>query len=201
MTDATSAIVLTHNIDLLFLQSIMWPRLRKFGHPKLTVFANAVCAHGSYRQHGHLLTRIGRYYRVVPAEMGAGRHFHPKAILLAGPSKAALAVGSGNLTHGGWSAVQEIRTTCGSGDDGLPAISAFRNYLNTVLAFVHQEESIFEEIGAVFVHGADSWTAELPDPTGLLGALDDRPLLAKEPPRDQVLPEELSIFVIRSVTR
>ena len=177
MTDATSAIVLTHNIDFLFLQSIVWPRLRKCGHPKLTVFADAICAQGSYRQHGQLLTGIGRDYRVVPVEMGAGRRFHPKAILLAGPSKAALAVGSGNLTHGGWSANQEIWTTYESGDDGLPAISAFRNYLDTVLAFVHQEESISEEIGDVFVHGTGSWTAELPDPAGLLGAPDDLPLL------------------------
>ncbi len=177
MTDATSAIVLTHNIDFLFLQSIVWPRLRKCGYPKLTVFADAVCAQGSYRQHGHLLAGIGRDYRVVPVEMGAGRRFHAKAILFAGPSRAALAVGSGNLTHGGWSANQEIWTTCESGDDGLSAISAFRNYVSTVLAFVHREESIAEEIEDVFVHGADSWTAELPDPAGLLGAPDDRPLL------------------------
>ena len=47
MADATSAIVLTHNIDFLFLQSIVRPRLRQSGHPKLTVFADAGCTSGS----------------------------------------------------------------------------------------------------------------------------------------------------------
>ena len=177
MTDATSAVVLTHNIDFLFLQSIVWPRLRKCGHPKLTVFADSICAQGSYRQCGQLLNGIGRDYRVVRVEMGVGRRFHPKAILLAGPSKAALAVGSGNLTHGGWSANQEIWTTYESSDDGLPAISAFRNYLKIVLALVHQEDHISEEIGDAFAHGTDAWSAELPDPAGLLGTPDDVPLL------------------------
>ena len=142
MTDATSAIVLTHNIDFLFLQSIVRPRLRKCGHPKLTIFADAACAAGSYRQQRHVLDGLGRHYRVVPVEMGVGRRFHPKAILLSGPSKAALAVGSGNVTHGGWSANHEVWATYESDDDGSPAISAFRNYLESVLNLTNRTESI-----------------------------------------------------------
>ena len=88
MNDATSAIVLTHNIDFLFLQSIVRPRLRKSGHPKLTIFADASCASGSYRQQRLLLDGLGRHYRVAQVDMGVGRRFHPKAILLAGPTKA-----------------------------------------------------------------------------------------------------------------
>ena len=143
MTDATSAIVLTHNIDFLFLQSIVRPRLRKCGNPKLTIFADAGCATGSYRQQHFALDGLGRHYRVVPVVLESGRRFHPKAILLAGPSKAALAVGSGNVTHGGWSANHEIWATYES-DDGLPAISAFRNYLDTVLSLIPQSDRISE---------------------------------------------------------
>ena len=177
MTDATTAIVLTHNIDFLFLQSIVRPRLRKCGHPKLTIFTDAACAAGSYRQQRYVLEGLGRHYRVVPVEMGVGRRFHPKAIFLAGPSKSALAVGSGNITHGGWSANHEIWATYESDDDGLPAISAFRDYLDTVLGLIHRTESISEEVLAAFDQTANLWAAELPEPAGLHGIPGDRPLL------------------------
>ena len=179
MTDATSAIVLTHNIDFLFLQSIVRPRLRKCGHPKLTIFADAACAAGSYRQQRYVLEGLGRHYRVVPVEMGVGRRFHPKAIFLAGPRKSALAVGSGNVTHGGWSANHEIWATYESDDDGRPAISAFRGYLDTVLGLIHRTQSISEEVLAAFDQTTNSWAAELPEPAGLLGIPGDRPLLER----------------------
>ena len=177
MTDATSAIVLTHNIDFLFLQSIVRPRLRKCGNPKLTIFADAGCATASYRQQHFALDGLGRHYRVVPVVLGSGRRFHPKAILLTGPSKAALAVGSGNVTHGGWSANHEIWATYKSDDDGPPAISAFRNYLDTVLSLIPQSDSISEEVLSAFDDSSNSWAAALPEPAGLHGTPSDRPLL------------------------
>jgi len=177
MTDATSAIVLTHNIDFLFLQSIVRPRLRKSGHPKLTIFADASCASGSYQQQRLLLDGLGRHYRVAQVDMGVGRRFHPKAILLAGPTKAALAVGSGNLTHGGWSANYEIWASYESDDDGLPAISAFRDYLRTVVGMVPQSESLSEETFAAFDATTNPWAADLPEPEGLYGIPSNRPLL------------------------
>lgn len=177
MTDATSAIVLTHNIDFLFLQSLVRSRLRKCGHPKLTIFADGACAAGSYRQQRYLLEGLGRHYRVIPVEMGVGRRFHPKAILLAGPSKAALAVGSGNVTHGGLGANHEIWATYDSNADGMPAISAFRDYLDTVLSMIPQTESISEEVQAAFDQTANSWAVNLPEPAGLHGVPGNRPLL------------------------
>ena len=177
MTDTTSAIVLTHNIDFLFLQSIVRPRLRKCGNPKLTIFADSGCATGSYRQQHFAIDGLGRHYRVVPVELGSGRRFHPKAILLAGPSKAALAVGSGNVTHGGWSANHEVWATYESDDDGLPAISAFRNYLDTVLSLIPQSDSISEEVLSAFDDSTNAWATVLPEPAGLYGTPADRPLL------------------------
>lgn len=177
MTDATSAIVLTHNIDFLFLQSVVRPRLRKCGHPKLTVFADAGCASGSYRQQHLLLDGLGRHYRVVKVEMGVGRRFHPKAIFLAGPSKAILAVGSGNLTHGGWSANFEIWASYESDDGGLPAISAFRDYLRTIENLVPQSEAISKDMFSAFEEVANPWVEELPEPECLFGVPGDRPIL------------------------
>lgn len=177
MTDATSAIILTHNIDFLFLQSIVRPRLRKCGHPKLTVFADAACAAGSYRQQRHMLDGLGKYYRVVQVDMGNGRRFHPKAILLTGPSKAALAIGSGNLTHGGWSANYEIWSCYESDADGQSAISAFRNYMRNVLNLVPHSDSVSEEALSPFDQTANSWVANLPEPDGIYGVPGERPLL------------------------
>ena len=177
MTDATSAIALTHNIDFLFVQSILRPRLRSCGHPRLTVFADAACSAGSYQQQWRFIADLGQHYRVVPVDMGVGRRFHPKALLLAGPTKAALAVGSGNATHGGWSANREIWATYESDDDGMPVLSAFRKYLQSVLGLVHQTDSIAEEILAPFNADTNSWAGELPVPAGLFGTPGDGPLV------------------------
>jgi hypothetical protein len=133
LKSAQAAIVLTHNIDFLFVQSLLLPRLRKLGHPKLTVFADAACATGSYQQQRGLVPALGRRYRTVAVDLGYGRRFHPKAIFPAGPHGASLAVGSGNLTHGGWSANREIWARFAFPGDGGPAIAAFRDYLQTIL--------------------------------------------------------------------
>src|ERR1700749_3825862 len=94
---ATTAVVLTHNIDFMFAQAILVNRLRKSGAPRLTVFADAGCAAASFNRQNEIADRVGRSYRVVPVDLGVGRRFHPKAIFLAGPEGARLAVGSGNL--------------------------------------------------------------------------------------------------------
>ena len=89
LKSARTAVVLTHNIDFLFVQSLLLPRLRKLGHPKLTVFAEAACAAGSYQQQRDLVTALGQRYRTVPVDLGYGRRFHAKAIFLAGPTALA----------------------------------------------------------------------------------------------------------------
>jgi len=177
IADATSAILLTHNIDFLFLQSILLPRLRKCGFPKLTVFADATCASGTYQQQHRLLGGIGRACRVVPVDMGAGRRFHPKAFLLSGPTKGTLAVGSGNLTHGGWSANHEIWTTYETGPEGDAALAAFRDYLATVMDLIGDDEAISAEIAEAFDEGTKPWVSNLPGPAGLIGAPSERPIL------------------------
>jgi hypothetical protein len=100
--DATNAIVLTHNIDFVFLQMIVVSALRHCGRPTLTVFADAHCAAEAFAYQSQVLSTLGTRYRVVPVAMEPGFRFHPKALLLSGPTKATLLIGSGNLTFGGW---------------------------------------------------------------------------------------------------
>ena len=47
--DVTNVIVLTHNIDFVFLQNMVLPALKKCGHPSLTVFADVQCATEAYQ--------------------------------------------------------------------------------------------------------------------------------------------------------
>ena len=177
MTDATGAIVLTHNIDFLFIQSILLPRLQRIGYPKLTIFADVSCAANTYQQQEKLLSGLGRNHRVVLVDMGVGRRFHPKAILLTGPTKASLAVGSGNLTHGGWSANKEIWSGYESDGEGAAAISAFKAYLETVQRLSGDDPTTRREIEDAFDALANPWVSNLPEPSGLIGTPDDRPIL------------------------
>jgi hypothetical protein len=172
---ATTAVVLTHNIDFMFAQAILVNRLRKSGAPRLTVFADAGCAAGSFTRQSEIANLVGRSFRVVPVDLGVGRRFHPKAIFLAGPDGARLAVGSGNLGHGGWSGNREIWTHFDYPGDGGPTIAAFRDYLGEVCELAGASEAVRATVLEPF--RSEAWAADLPEPDGLLTLPADTPLM------------------------
>lgn len=172
---ATTAVVLTHNIDFMFAQAILVNRLRKSGAPRLTVFADAGCAAGSFARQSELADRVGKSFRVVPVDLGTGRRFHPKAIFLAGPEGASLAVGSGNLGHGGWSGNREIWTYFSFPGEGGPAIAAFRDYLEEVCELAGASDAVRATVIEPF--RSEPWAADLPEPGGLLALPADAPLM------------------------
>lgn len=177
---ATTAIILTHNIDFLFVESLLLPRLRAIGHPQLTIFADAACAAGSFRDQQDLIERLGIRYRVVPIDLGGARRFHPKAFFLCNDAKAALAVGSGNTTHGGWSANQEIWSDFSHPDSGGGSeIAAFRECLEAILAFVPEPESIRKDTLAAFANESNIWLGDLPEPGGLAWTPNATPMLTQ----------------------
>ncbi|MBZ9696468.1 MULTISPECIES: hypothetical protein [unclassified Mesorhizobium] len=177
---ATTAIVLTHNIDFLFVESLLLPRLRGIGHPQLTIFADAACAAGSYRDQYGLIERLGIRYRVVPVDLGGARRFHPKAFFLCSETKAALAVGSGNTTHGGWSANQEIWSDFSHpGNGGGSEIAAFREYLEAILRYVPDSENIRKDTFAAFTYEKNLWLGDLPEPGGLAWTPNSTPMLTQ----------------------
>ena len=138
---AHAAIVLTHNIDFLFVESVVIPRLRTIGSPQLTIFADAACAASSFQIQQALVSKLGSRYRVVPIDLGQARRFHPKALLLAGIDAASLAIGSGNTTYGGWSGNKEVWTDFSVPGDGGAQIASFREYLATILSYVPDPRS------------------------------------------------------------
>ncbi|MFG1210158.1 hypothetical protein V5F79_22790 [Xanthobacter flavus] len=174
--NATTAVVLTHNIDFVFAQAILVSRLRRAGAPRLTIFADAGCAAGSYGRQSEMATLVGRAFRVVPVDLGGMRRFHPKAIFLAGPTGASLAVGSGNLTQGGWSGNREIWTYFDfPRGDGGPPIAAFRDYLSEVCDISGLTDVVKQTVLEPFK--AEEWALTLPEPGGLLTLPADTTLM------------------------
>jgi hypothetical protein len=174
---STTAIVLTHNINFLFVESVVLPKLREVGSPHLTIFADAACAANSYQSEERLLSKLGSRYRVVPVDLGAARRFHPKAFFLCGEESASLAVGSGNTTHGGWSANREIWSDFTFPGDGGAQIASFRDYLEEILLRVPAPSELRGNSIAAFSDPANVWTQTLPPPSGLGWTPNATPLL------------------------
>jgi hypothetical protein len=49
-SEITNAVILTHNIDFVFVQSVVITALRKCGSPALTIFADAECTEQTYQK-------------------------------------------------------------------------------------------------------------------------------------------------------
>jgi hypothetical protein len=168
--DVTNAIVLTHNIDFIFIQTVVLRAMRGCGHPALTIFADAACATDSFKHQHPLLSSLGVRYRVVPVAMEAGFRFHPKAVFLSGEQAATLLVGSGNLTFGGWRENAEIWQQFDSEQDGAAPFFAFKDYLAGVLDRVPLPDAVISEVDEAFDEKTKLWTAtDATGPAGLVG--------------------------------
>ena len=168
--DITNAVILTHNIDFVFVQSIVIPALRMCGSPALTIFADADCAAQTYQYQYRVLSGLGRHYRVVPVSMKTGFRFHPKAVLLSGSKGATLLVGSGNLTFGGWKENGEVWFRYDTDADGTGPISGFRNYLREIVELCAEpRDGVTKEVEESFDSNTRSWASAMGPPRLLLG--------------------------------
>lgn len=162
--DVTNAVILTHNIDFVYVQTVVLTALRRCGHPTITIFADSACAAESFAQQEPVLTGLGVRYRVVPVAMNPGFRFHPKAVLLSGEKAATLLVGSGNLTFGGWRENAEVWTRFQSESDGVVPFIEFRDYLSAILGRVALPDAVEAEIDEAFDPKNKSWMST--EPTG-----------------------------------
>lgn len=168
--DVSNAIVLTHNIDFVYIQSVVIPALRRCGYPTLTIFADAQCANESYQYQHMVIDSLGHRFRVVPVAMQPGFRFHPKAILLSGQNKGTLLVGSGNLTFGGWRENAEIWSRYDTDKDGTAAFTAFKDYLNSVIALTPLNDALTTEVEECFEGTNKAWAVNMEAPDRLLGS-------------------------------
>jgi len=158
--DVTNAIILTHNIDFVFLQTVVLAAFRKCGHPSITVFADAQCAAESFAHQGAVLDGLGVRYRVVPVAMSPGFRFHPKAVLLSGEKEATLFVGSGNLTFGGWRENAEVWMRFDATSDRSAVFAEFHRYAREILDRVPLANAISEELTEAFDAKTRTWWTE-----------------------------------------
>lgn len=110
------ALFLTFNVDLGFFEARLLGPVRAAGAAVTVVADSSVFAPDprNVRSAGH------GYALGLAAMHGA---FHPKLTILAGPQRALIGIGSGNLTVGGWHANDEVLTTIqASREGGVPAI-------------------------------------------------------------------------------
>ena len=155
--DVTNAVVLTHNIDFVFVQTVVLSAFRRCGYPTITVFADSGCSAETFAQQKAVLSELGVRYRVVPVAMGTGFRFHPKAVLLSGAERGTLLVGSGNLTFGGWRENGEVWSQFESETDGSGPFHAFRDYLADVIKRVVLPEAVEREVEEAFDPRTKSW--------------------------------------------
>ena len=109
------ALFLTFNIDLGFLEGRVVGVCQATG-ARVTAVADA----GVWNPDPRAATAIGTRYHVGRAFMPGA--FHPKVIVLSGPDACFLAIGSGNLTLGGWQYNSEIWTMFTARNGEAPAI-------------------------------------------------------------------------------
>ena len=176
--DVTNAVILTHNIDFVYVQTVVLAAFRRCGHPTITIFADSTCAAETFAQQKPVLTGLGVRYRVVPVAMNPGFRFHPKAVLLSGETAATLLVGSGNLTFGGWRENAEVWTRFETGADGAEPFNEFRSYLEDILGRVALPDAVEAEIEEAFDPRNKSWMSmESTATNALIGRVGSGPAL------------------------
>jgi len=176
-----SVIVLTHNIDFIFIQTVVLKHLKKIGNPTLTIYADAQCVEESYVNQKLVISGLGKRYRVVPVNMGkAYRRFHPKAVLLSGKEKASLFVGSGNLTFGGWRQNAEIWNSYKSDEDGTAIFHAFKKYLDGLVNWLPDNNNISKPIIEAYDNATALWASNMDEPKGLVGWINNNDSLIEQ---------------------
>lgn len=100
---ATEAVFLTFGVDLGFFEKTVLGVCRSAG-ARVTVVSDA----SMYAPDPRAATQAGITY--VPGLAQIPGAFHPKLVLLVGPSRAVAGVGSGNMTLPGWQFNSEIWT-------------------------------------------------------------------------------------------
>ena len=176
-----SIIVLTHNIDFIFIQTVVLKFLKKMGSPSLTIFADAQCVQESYENQKLIIHGLGKRYRVVPVSLDRSYdRFHPKAVLLSSKDSASLYVGSGNLTFGGWRQNAEIWNKYDTKEDGTAVFHAFKDYLDGIIKRLPYTQNIANAINNAYNKETASWSTNMEESSGLIGRINIKSSLLEQ---------------------
>lgn len=176
-----SIIILTHNIDFIFIQTVVMKYLKKMGSPSLTIFADGQCVQETYKNQKHIIHGLGKRYRVVPVNMeSAYDRFHPKAVLLSSKIKGTLYVGSGNLTFGGWRQNAEIWNKYDTVLDGTAVFNSFKIYLDGLLDRLAYTKNISDSVNNAYNKETAPWSVQMEIAEGLLGRVNTNSSLLEQ---------------------
>jgi hypothetical protein len=114
---ASEALFLTFNADLGFFERTILGVTLATG-ARVTVVGDARMSAPDPRA----ARNAGSRYTFGLAATPAGTAFHPKVTAVVGPERAVLAIGSGNLSAGGWHLNEEIWVVATADRDHCPAI-------------------------------------------------------------------------------
>lgn len=101
-----AGLLTSFNSYLPFVEEVVLPRLRAAGCHYLVVMTDRTQLAGELAGQARRPLAAGRRYALLP--VGCGGVFHPKLLLLVGPRKARLIVGSHNLTMSGFIQNREL---------------------------------------------------------------------------------------------
>jgi hypothetical protein len=122
------ALFTTYSLSLTFFESVILRFLRQSGCREIWVVADAQGYQSSLmerRSHG-----VGQEYHLIPLALPHGV-FHPKCCYLEGPEGDLLAVGSGNLTFGGFGRNLEVMDVL-SPESSPDCFREFGSFLNAL---------------------------------------------------------------------
>ena len=101
----TSAIALTYSFDPLFFERVVLSDLWYGGTGDIVVVGDQHQISDATTRCIGQIRHLGKRYHLTSADCPT---FHPKVIVRLGQQGAAVWLGSGNLTHGGWGGNQEL---------------------------------------------------------------------------------------------
>lgn len=100
--DFRGAVLLTYTLDLTFFEQLVAPKLTALGCTNILIITDQYGYDESLQRGARNLHGVGKRYACTPLR-SAGRGIqHAKLLLLVGPQRGCLLVGSGNLTMPGY---------------------------------------------------------------------------------------------------
>ncbi|MBK8811528.1 MAG: hypothetical protein IPN69_12460 [Acidobacteria bacterium] len=131
-------IILTYGLDLAFFESVGLRDLEFSENEEILIVADGFQVESMLPTWRDSVGSIGSRYRVAPANTPG--IFHPKCIIRIGVERAAIWLGSGNLTFGGWGSNQELATDATFASDSQEA-GEIRSLLSAVSSLITDSES------------------------------------------------------------
>ena len=128
------ALLITYDFDALFFERVVLPDLWAGGSSDVQVIADLGQVSQALPRWMGQVRQLGQRYQLTCATMNGA--FHPKIIVRAGSKGAAIWIGSGNLTHGGWGCNLELGTAWRVGSELIDEGGWLREVLTQISSWM-----------------------------------------------------------------